>query len=61
LTPPAPGIIRAGIPDGRGATLGATLGVPPVENDVDVGTWSGSVSDRLSDVDSTMLEKINDV
>lgn len=38
LTPPAPGIILAGSPDGRGATLGATLGVPTVENDVAVGT-----------------------
>ena len=61
LTPPAPGSIRAGIPDGRTATLGATLGVPVVEDDVAVGTWSGSVSDRLSEVDSLMLEKIRDV
>jgi hypothetical protein len=61
LTPPAPGIILAGSPDGRGATLGATLGVPAVENEVAVGTWSGSVSDRLSDTDSLMLEKIRDV
>lgn len=61
LTPPAPGIILAGSPDGRGATLGATLGVPAVENDVVVGTWSGSVSDRLPDVDSLILEKIKDV
>ena len=61
LTPPAPGIIRAGIPGGRGAILGARLGVPAVENDVAVGTWSGSVSDRLSETDSLMLEKIRDV
>ena len=61
MTPPAPGIIRAGIPDGRATTLGAALGVPAVENDVAVGTWSGSVSDRLSDVESPVLEKIKDV
>jgi hypothetical protein len=40
--------------------LGATVGVPVVENDVDVGTWSGSVSDILSDIDSLKLEKIKD-
>jgi hypothetical protein len=61
LTPPAPGIILAGSPDGRGATLGATVGVPVVENDVAVGTWSGSVRDRLLEADSLMLEKIRDV
>ena len=41
--------------------LGARLGVPTFENDVAVGTWSGSVSDRLSETDSLMLEKIRDV
>ena len=60
LTPPEPGTIRAGSPDGRVTTLGATLGVPVVENDVAVGTWSGSVNDRLWEVDPLTLEKIKD-
>jgi len=32
-----------------------------VGKEVDVGTWSGSVSDILSDTDSLKLEKIKDV
>lgn len=59
-TPPEPGTIRAGIPDGRETTLGVAAGVPVVENDVDVGTWSGSVSDILSSADPLELEKIKD-
>jgi hypothetical protein len=58
--PPEPGTIRAGTPDGRETTLGAAVGVPAVENDVDVGTWSGSVSDRASNAELLKLEKIND-
>lgn len=52
--------MRAGIPDGRETTLGAAAGVPVVGDDVDVGTWSGSVSDILSNVDTLKLEKIKD-
>ena len=61
LTLPAPGTILAGSPDGRETTSGATLGVPVVVSVVDVGTWSGSVSDTLSDADWLMLEKIREV
>lgn len=39
--------------------LGATLGAPG-EDEVVVGTWSGSVSDRLPPVDVLKLEKIRD-
>jgi hypothetical protein len=35
-----PGTIQAGTPDGKGTTLEATVGVPVVENGVDVGTRS---------------------
>lgn len=57
--PPKPGIIRAGIPDGRETTLGAAVGVPVVE-EVSVGTWSGSVSDILSNALTLKLEKIKE-
>lgn len=60
LTPPLPGSIRAGIPDGRAITLGATLGVPEGESEVVVGSWSGFVSNGPSVVDVLKLEKIKD-
>lgn len=41
-------------------TLGAAVGDLVVENNVDVGTWSGSVSEIGLDADSLKLEKIND-
>lgn len=58
LTPPEPGTILAGSPDGRGTSLGATVGVPVVGDWVFVGTWSGSVSVRILVGVSLMLEKI---
>jgi len=57
LAPPGR-TIRAGSPDGKGASLGATFGVPAVE-DVDVGR-SGSVG-LASGADSLKLEKLRDI
>jgi hypothetical protein len=39
-------------------TSGST---PVVENDVVIGTWSGSVSDRPSEADSLIFKKIRDI
>lgn len=61
LTPPAPGIILAGSPDGRGTTLGGTVGVLLGENVVVAGTWSGFVSVRVSVAGSLTLVTIRDV